>query len=299
MGEETRRGGLVGPVILIGLGVVFLLNNMGILAWSVWDIILRLWPLLLVAVGVDLLIGRRTIWGSLLALILILVVFVGGFLLLEVQSGSQLPVKEVSQALQGVKEAEVVLSPSVGQVRIGALDQDSADLIVGEIRLHSGERLETEHDEDRHPVLFRLRSAGGMQFPSVGVWGNEWTWDLRLNPEVPVKLGIDLGLGKFDLNLASLNLSDLDVSLGMGQTRITLPSEGRFRVRVSGALGETILVVPQGMAARIQLSTGMVYRQMPSDYSRQGDMYTSPGYETAENRVDVEIDQAMGVVRVR
>jgi hypothetical protein len=298
MSEETRRGGLVGPVILIGLGVIFLLNNMGILAWSIWDAILRLWPLLLVAVGVDLLIGRRTIWGSLLALILILVVFAGGFMLLDVQSGSQLPVEEVSHALRGAKEAEVVLSPSVGQMRIGALDQDSVDLIAGEIRLYSGERIETEYNEDRDPVLLRLRSAGEVLFPAVGVWGKEWTWDLSLNPEVPVKMGIDLGLGKIDLGLTRLILTDLDVNLGMGQTRITLPSEGRFRVRISGGLGETILVVPEGMAARIQLSTGMVNRQMPGDYSRQGDRYTSPGYETAENRVDVEIDHAMGVVRV-
>jgi hypothetical protein len=46
-------------VILIGLGVVFLLNNPGILNWSVWDVIFRLWPVLLIAAGLDILIGRR------------------------------------------------------------------------------------------------------------------------------------------------------------------------------------------------------------------------------------------------
>jgi len=28
---------LVGPLILIGLGVIFLLNSLGMLAWSVWE----------------------------------------------------------------------------------------------------------------------------------------------------------------------------------------------------------------------------------------------------------------------
>jgi hypothetical protein len=62
--RDDRRRSLVGPVILIGLGVVFLLNNLGVLAWSVWEVILRLWPILLVAAGLDLLLGRRSIWGS-------------------------------------------------------------------------------------------------------------------------------------------------------------------------------------------------------------------------------------------
>ena len=60
MEGEFRRGGLVGPIILIGLGVVFLLNNLGFLEWSVWDVLLRTWPLLLIAWGIDLLIVRRT-----------------------------------------------------------------------------------------------------------------------------------------------------------------------------------------------------------------------------------------------
>ena len=55
--KRNRRGGLIGPLILIGLGVVFLLNNLGILDWSIWEILLRLWPVLLVAAGLDLILG--------------------------------------------------------------------------------------------------------------------------------------------------------------------------------------------------------------------------------------------------
>ena len=74
MSERRRRGSLVGPLILIGLGVVFLLNNLGILSWSVWEVIFRLWPILLVAIGLDLLVGRRSTLGSLLALALTLII---------------------------------------------------------------------------------------------------------------------------------------------------------------------------------------------------------------------------------
>jgi len=59
MEQRRWRGSLVGPIILIGLGIVFLLNNLGLLSWSVWEVILRLWPILLIAIGLDILLGRR------------------------------------------------------------------------------------------------------------------------------------------------------------------------------------------------------------------------------------------------
>ena len=45
--KDTHRGGLVGPAILIGAGVVLLMNTLGLWPWSVWWMVLRLWPVLL------------------------------------------------------------------------------------------------------------------------------------------------------------------------------------------------------------------------------------------------------------
>ena len=70
--RPPRRGGLVGPAILVALGVVLLLNNLGYLGWGVWETLVRLWPLLLIAIGLDLMIGRRTILGSALVALLVL-----------------------------------------------------------------------------------------------------------------------------------------------------------------------------------------------------------------------------------
>ena len=62
--RPPRRGGLVGAAILVTLGVVLLLNNLGYLGWGVWETLGHLWPLLLIAIGLDLMIGRRSILGS-------------------------------------------------------------------------------------------------------------------------------------------------------------------------------------------------------------------------------------------
>jgi len=60
-----RQEGLVGPIFLVGLGVVFLLSYLGYLGFDAWPFILRLWPVLLIAFGLDILTRRRSmVWWS-------------------------------------------------------------------------------------------------------------------------------------------------------------------------------------------------------------------------------------------
>ena len=49
---KHRRDWPVGAVILIGLGVLFLLSNFGLLSWS------KFWPLIFVIIGIAILAGR-------------------------------------------------------------------------------------------------------------------------------------------------------------------------------------------------------------------------------------------------
>lgn len=43
-------------LVLIVLGVLFLLKNLGVLAGNFWDV---LWPLVIVVVGISMLFGRK------------------------------------------------------------------------------------------------------------------------------------------------------------------------------------------------------------------------------------------------
>ena len=298
--EQSRRISLVGPLILIGLGIILLLNNLGILEWSVWEVILRLWPVLLIAWGLDLIIGRRSIWGSLLALVLIVALLAGALWLFGagIGTGRVVAAEEIRQALDGATQAEVVIAPAVGTLYIEALPE-SANLVEGAIRLGSGERATPEFAVEGETATFTLRSEGMAFGPFVGSWDDQRGWDLGLNPDVPLQLKVSLSVGESDVDLTGLTVSDLEVSMGVGQTTVILPDEGRFRAKIEGAIGQTIVVIPEGMAARIHVDTGLAGRQLSDEYQRHGDVYTSPGYESADNRVDLQVSQAIGNVTIR
>ncbi len=74
---ERRPPSFFWPLIFIGAGVILLLANLGYLPWQSWNMLWRLWPLLLVALGIDLLIGRRSMLGAVLSALLILLLIAG------------------------------------------------------------------------------------------------------------------------------------------------------------------------------------------------------------------------------
>ena len=65
MAERGRSPGLpIFALLIIAAGVVLLLQNLGILKWELWIEIWRFWPVVLIAVGVSLIFGRRLPWLS-------------------------------------------------------------------------------------------------------------------------------------------------------------------------------------------------------------------------------------------
>lgn len=296
MDERRRRDSLVGPVILIGLGVVFLLNSLGTLSWSVWDVIFNLWPILLIAAGLDILIGRRSGCGAVISLVLTLALLAGALWLLgSGVIGQATTAEEIAQTLDGATQAKIEIAPAVGDLRIEPLSE-SENLVEGTINLRSGERLERQFEVEDETAKFVLRSAGNF----VGPWGSVGQgWALSLSPDLPLELESSIAVGQTDVDLTGLTVSDLEASMALGQITLILPDEGDFQARIDGAIGQIVIVIPDGMEARVRLDTALVGKQLPDEYQHQDDVYTSPGYAGAENRVDLQVDLAMGSVTIR
>src|SRR3990172_11615944 len=69
--------GWVWAVISLGLGTVFLLANFGFLPWNSWALLLRMWPLILVAIGLDLIFEGRGAGSAILGVLIALVIMAG------------------------------------------------------------------------------------------------------------------------------------------------------------------------------------------------------------------------------
>lgn len=302
MERRERGGSLVLPIALIGLGILFLLNNLGLLGWSAWEVILRLWPVLLVAVGLDILFGRRSPLVSLLITVLVLGA-AGALLWLYVPApaaGQPLATERVEQPLDGASRAEVEIRPGVANLRIASLS-DSGLLVEGTVAPGGGETITRDFYVSGDTAHFALRSRAQ---PATGILlsgraGEERLWDLRLNSGVPMVLKVSTGVGTSEMDLAGLNVNDLDVDTGVGRTVLTLPARGQVRARVNGGVGEVVVTIPKGMAASIRVNAGIGTAEVVGNFQRQGDAYLSPGYDSAQNRVELMVRGGVGRVTVR
>jgi hypothetical protein len=302
--HERRSGGtgLVGPILLIALGIFFLLSNLGIVTWSFWEAAARLWPIVLIALGLDLLVGRRSFLGSMLVVLVTAGLLAAGLVWIGPDSRSGERVSDsVSQPLNGAESAQVDINFGVGDLHLSELPAGSPLLIEGTLRYDERQPQRVEQSFAvrsgvAHYELAARGSATGIPFSGRGPLHS---WDLSLNRDVPLALSIRTGVGTSELDLRSLNLSGLTIDSGVGQTTVHMPAQGQISGTINGGVGELIIQIPDGLPARIDVRTGLGNSQIGGDFVRDGNVYTSPGYETAVDRLDLELRAGVGQVTVR
>jgi hypothetical protein len=87
--------------------------------------------------------------------------------------------------------------------------------------------------------------------------------------------------------------------MGAGQITVSLPEGQSFSARLSGGVGQLVVIVPPGAGVRIQSGTALAAFSAPPGYDQSGNVYTSPGYSSAEERIDLELSLAIGSVIVK
>jgi hypothetical protein len=294
-----RREGSVGAVFWIGAGIVFLLSNFGYLNISIWQAIFGLWPVLLVAIGFDILGGRRSIWVALVGSLVVLALMAGSLYVMGagLQSAQALPGEQVTQPLNGATQASVDLAPAAGSLHVYALPGGD-NLVEGTVATASGEHATHAVSTSGGTMVFSLHSTGTPFFLPNATQGR-YNWNIGLSPQVPIDLKAAIGAGNMDIDLSGLQISNLQVDVAVGSATVTLPEKGRFQAKMSGAVGQLVVIVPRGMQVRIQADNGLVGVSAPAGYQQQGKVYTSPGYAGAENAVDLQISQAIGQIVIK
>lgn len=305
MSEQINKPkpSLVWPIVLIVIGVVFLLSNIGVVDWDVWPTMLRMWPLLLVAVGIDLMLGRRSgIWAG-IAAVIILGIFAGGVWFFQTATGiwgGDLITQSISQDIDGAKQAEIFINMTVGVLEIDSMDT-AGKLITGSIEILEDEDLHEDLNIIQDVASYELSIHGQRYFPSVVLddrWEVNRDWQLNLSKDVLLDLNVDSGLGVADIDLSDLMLTNFSLDSGVGETTVFLPETGQYRVTIDAGVGQVTVHIPEGIEVRMHIDTGVGGTRIPSGFIKHGDLYYTEDYEGAENYVDLNINGGVGEIIV-
>lgn len=250
---------LFWPLLLIGVGIVWLLANTGVIEAFSLSFLLRLWPVVLIAIGLDLMFGRRSpILGALIGLgvvafVILLLVMAPN---LDIELGPELKTLNFSEPLEEASSARIDLDLTHYPTTIGVLE-DSNALIEAELDTLEDVSFDVRGTNNK---VVTLKSRGETSvFDWVGTLGNEARWEIALSPQIPIDLRIDVGSGSVRLDLERMILERFDLDGGSGSTSLVLPSSTEnYDVRLDGGSGSFTIEIADGaeMDANFDVGSG-------------------------------------------
>jgi predicted membrane protein len=263
-----------------------------------------MWPVLIVAIGLDLIFGRRSgIWPAILV-ILVVAVFAGAYWMFDVTesvwSGEKVS-KTVVQELGLAEDANVHIKMNIGSMKIDALPTSSDYLITGNVEISEFENLTDDFRISDNMIFYTLSSEGQQYHPgwffNRDVDQNK-NWEILLSPNVMMDLEVDTGVGKTEIDLSELNLSDLDISSGVGELTVTMPVEGNFRANLKAGVGKLAVNLPADLAVKIHVDGGLGNVSVIGDFSQGDGVYFTQNYSSSSDRLTIYVDGGVGNIQI-
>jgi hypothetical protein len=282
-----RRSATFWAIVLIAVGSLLLLDNLGLFAGlgvRVWALV---GPLLLVALGLWILLGA-----------------VAGRPAVEAREVSIPWARTAARQDDGLRappgsagRARIRLHHGAGRLVVGG-GAAPDELVAGTFTGGLDWRTRREGDLLRADLS---TPASAWRTVVPWAWQGGLNWECRLSDALPLELDLEIGANEARLDLRDLRVTDLRLEAGASSTEVVLPARaGHTRARLEAGAASLTVRVPEGVAARIRAEGALAGIDVDTArFPRAGGAYQSLDYDTAANRVDLKVSAAVGSVSVR
>jgi hypothetical protein len=301
-----HRGLLFWGLALITGGAVALAAQQGYIDRDTLAGAWRLWPLILVAIGVSILVSRTpfAIVGTIVAG---LVVGSAGGALIAVgpgvaACGGAEPTNLSTEQGRFGDAALVTLDFNCGTLEVGTTDGDEWSVASGR---RGGDPARISADGDRLHVQSSERDgwfAGGRQHWIVGL-PTATSYELEVTPNA-ADTTIDLGGGSFTsvsvnpnagavtLDLTDAEVDNLHVSLNAGAVEVIIGEGLSMDASLSVNAGSIEVCTDDGVALSVTTNANITFSHNLEEEGLQhvGDTWSTPGYADATDQVQIDLD---------
>lgn len=289
-----QRGIPVGAILLIALGVLLLLQTTGVVRWELWLDLWRFWPVIIIAIGINTLVGRRVPWLALVLVVGLMAGSVGIAFALGGPGVDRQAISSFTQPLDGVESVDVGITFGAGQLTVGSLPAASPNLVEGRFQ---GREARASFNRSGGTGDLRLSMRGHRSFRHV----RSVEWEILLSRSPSLSIELDGGAADITVDLRELQVGYLDVDAGAAQVEIIMPdSAGHVDAEIDAGAADIEVIVPDGVAAKITSNSGLSSIDIDgSRFPNAGGAHVSPDFDTAENRVAIHLRVGASSVRVR
>lgn len=257
------RSNFFWGVLIVLLGGLLLLQNLGILNINIWSLI---WPFFLIALGAWIILGRLF--------------------------PNRAALEHAVIGVDGARKARIKITHAAGRLNIRSGNNPN-NLVEGDFG--GGLEASDHMNGDIKEVVLKPRMDGFI-FP----WGPDQAlqWDFSLAPDIPIELNLETGANDAYIDLTNLQVEKLKLSTGASSTQVNLPeAAGYTQVNVESGVTSVRLTIPPQVAGRINYSGGLSSIQIDQQrFPQNGHIYESLDYNTAANKVDIHIDTGIASI---
>lgn len=300
--QQLRRGFPLLPLLLIALGGLLLLQTTGVLSWNLWASIWRLWPVLLIAIGINIILGARMPWaaGALIAAVLAvgaaLTAFSGAF----VSNGFRNDIEVMGSLHELLGETESVgvnIKFGAGDLILDSLPPDSPNLFEAEFRGREAEVSVNRSDGSADLDISNHDFSSDFFLTT----NDRATWNVSLSPSPDMFLDMDAGATEMRLDLTHLKVNGLSIDAGAADIEIVMPADaGHVDADIDIGAANLLIIIPEGVGARIDADTAAGSLSIDQGrFPKQGYIYVSPDFNVLANKIDLTIDSGASSVEIR
>lgn len=294
-------------VILIILGVLFVLKNLGVLFFS-WRDLIHLWPLLLILWGISLIPVK-----DYLKVILSLVVVALAFWLIQSpdygpdwrhngdrqwhwewdsddnSSPGAYHEQEFSEEYDSSLVAAILkFDGGAGAFRIqGSTDQ----LIDVDTRGKATYSMTSKDFDEGREIHIKMKEHHGSESRN--------RMKIEMNPNPVWDMNLDCGAADLDADLSEFKIKTIDLDAGAADINIRLGDlYPDVTVKIDAGASDVDLQVPESVGCVIKVSSVLADRNFPGFNRISNGHFETEGFEEAEKKIYIDIDVAVADVRV-
>lgn len=291
-------------LVTVAFGLVFLAITMGIIGWSVWWTILGLWPVLLIAIGFDLLgkslksswlrvIGSLAIIAALAYAVAVNAGELQGITFMTIGDTQEVA---VSEEVGSTKTADLKLNAGVAQLTI----ESGSELVTIDGSTPFGEpEVTVERSGNSADVTVNLGDADG-----VVAWpgSTDADIDMTLSDEVVWDAEFETGLSTVRADLSDVRVRSLLLKPGITDCSVTLgdaPDGEEGRIAVKAGISSVKLRLPSDAEVRVESKSGLSATDIDNDLESLGDgVWETAGFDEARESGDpvwlVSVESGIG-----
>jgi hypothetical protein len=298
---------IIWGFVLVLIGVLFILKNLDIIYFS-WHSIWKLWPLVLVMIGVTILPVKDGIKVALAIIVLVAAAFFivsypdfrynlnNDMSINNSQDNGSTNSQEIDQRIfeaydSTITEAKLTFDAAAGDFTI---NQPTEELF------------EFEKEGNLGRYSYSIKQLGPERDISIELEkGHIINADLKnkvtikLNPKPDWDIKVDVGAANIELDLATFKIRQLDIDGGASSINLrlgTLQAESKIKIN-SGASSITIKV-PREFACEVNTSTVLSSKDL-KDFNKVGNgTYVTPDFSEKTKNIVIDVEAAVSSLTV-